>query len=194
MNPKYRFESENHTHHIGDLRVPGTSELFKSLGLIDDTWFNESARIRGIAVHAACQFLAEGDLDWKTVDPVIVDYVRAYEKLIKDTGFVAKECEKHVWSDLYNVATIIDQVGTIKQEEGIIELKTGKIQPYHSIQTAIQAMLRWPDGYLTKFRTVAELHSDGTYRLGWFTDTNDFDVARAMIAVYWHKRKNKIKE
>jgi hypothetical protein len=68
---QFRFEPETHSYFLGKTRLIGVSEAIQSAGLKDFSRIApdvlEHARQRGTAVHAACHFLDEGDLDWATV-------------------------------------------------------------------------------------------------------------------------------
>ena len=185
---RYDFDPVHHIHKIDGIEVPGTSAIFKSLGVIDDRFYNESARMRGQVVHACCHYLAEGDLNWDTVDASVVGYVRGYEKCLLDTGFQPERCETPTPNFNLLYATIPDQEGLIKKDRGVMEFKTGSMMPWTAIQTAFQVMALWPEDYLTKFRIGVELHPDGTYRAQWFDDSNDFNIAQAMVGAYWWKR------
>ncbi len=190
MSKEYRFDSEKHEHWIGDIQVPGTSEIFQSLGFIDGRFYTESSRTRGQVVHACCHYLAEGDLDWGTVDPAIEPYVRAYEQFLKDVPFKPHTCEKPIWSETLLMATIPDQIGQEGGIDGIVEIKTGTMRPWTAIQTAYQALLKWPDNYLMKFRYGLNLMKDGKYNLVRFDDPDDFEIALNALSTYWWKRIN----
>src|SRR3990167_3553032 len=60
---KFRFDEAAHQYWVGDMRIPGTTEVLRGLGVIDGRWTQERDLIRGSAVHLACKFLAENRPD-----------------------------------------------------------------------------------------------------------------------------------
>ena len=186
--PVFEFRASDHTYWLDGCLIPGTTQILKSAGVIDDTFYNDAARIRGQAAHAACHYFAEGDLDMERLDPALVPYVTAYGKFLTDTGFIPKECEKPIYHPTYLYGSTPDHIGDLKKADAIAELKTGTMMPWTSLQTAFQAMARWPNDYMTKIRIGVELSAKGTYRFQFFEDLNDFDVAAGMLASFnWKK-------
>lgn len=186
----FHFEASDHTYWWNGRRIPGTTEILKSAGVISEFGFNEHARVRGTAVHAACHYLAEGDLDMASVDPAIVGYVKAYEQFLVDTGFKPEICEKPTMHPVLLYGTTPDQIGPIKGQMVVVDFKTGTMRKWTALQTAFQTMATFPDTYLTIGRACLELHEDGTYKPAWFTDETDFDVAMGMLTVLAWKNEN----
>jgi len=60
------------------VKAPRVTNVLRTAGLIDTTWYTEEARERGTAVHAATAYLDEGKLDETALDPRIVPYLDAY--------------------------------------------------------------------------------------------------------------------
>lgn len=88
------------------------------------------------------------------------------------------------------MATIPDQIGQEGGIEGIVEIKTGTMMPWTAIQTAFQALLKWPENYSDKFRYGLNLKENRKYKLVKFDDPNDFKIALNAISTYWWKRNN----
>lgn len=189
----FNFRKEDHTYWLDGKQIPSATEILKSNGVIDDRFFYKYSRDRGSLIHSACQYYAEGDLDISSVDPKIKGYVDAYERAVFDLGFTPKECEKPIFHKTLLYGVTPDQVGVFGVTEGLLELKTGIIQPFTAIQTALQAMAIWPLEYLNKKRIGVELHSDGTYKIEEFKNLDDFGVAISMVALLnWKKQNLKI--
>lgn len=192
------LKEPSHEYFLNGLRIPGATGILKANGVIEDTWFNEGARFRGTAVHACCHYLAEGYLDLGSVKPEIIGFLNAYQEACQSLDFWPQECETAIYHPIYLYGVKPDQIGIYGglngglKKEGIFELKTGQMQPWTALQTALQAMARWPRDYFTKVRFGIELHEDGTFKAEQFTDVKDFDVAMSMISVYqWKNQKMK---
>ena len=82
------FDPITHTFRINGVPVPSVTQALKAADIIDDRFYTDEARERGIAVHAACHYLDEECLDWETVAPEIVPYVEAYQRFKDESGSV----------------------------------------------------------------------------------------------------------
>ena len=52
-----KLDRETHTYTPN---LPSVTEILRSVGLIDATWYTEEARQRGTAVHLACEYWDSG--------------------------------------------------------------------------------------------------------------------------------------
>lgn len=197
----FRLVEPEHQYFKGDRRILGTTEILRACGVIDDKWYNAQAAARGRAVHAACHFLAEGDLDWDTLAVEFHGYVEAYQAATEAIDFFPRECERALCHPLYLYGTKPDQIGFIgdapgklkgvaAQDDAVVELKTGTMMEWTRLQTAFQAMAKWPDNYFTKLRFGVELGADGKYRVEHFADVGDFDDALGMYLTATWKMKH----
>lgn len=195
MSNALEFEliEPDHVYKLKGKRIPGTTEMLNSCGIIDSRWFNEEAAKRGKEVHEACHFLAEGDLDMDSIRPGIRGYVDAYEAAVEELNFFPTECERAIYHPIYLYGTKPDQVGFVrkngKDQDAIVELKSGIMQPWTRLQTAFQAMARWPQDYYTKLRFGIELSPDGSKKVDQFADPEDFEVVMGIyMAVVWKQK------
>lgn len=192
---KFIFDALRHEYYLGEIRLPGTTELLRSAGIIEESsWHNEAALIRGRNVHKACQFYAEGDLDFDSLKPEIRGYVEAYDKAVFALNFYPEEIEAPCYHNQFLFATIPDQVGYYQKGDGnkyggVLEIKSGVMQKWTAIQTALQVLARWPKDYLQKIRVGIELHSDGSFLVQHFTDYDDFGIAISLINIWHWKQK-----
>jgi hypothetical protein len=128
MDLKFRFDPSDHSYYLGDRRLIGVSEAIQTAGLKDfsriDPTVLERAEQRGTAVHAACHYLDDGDLNWATVSPEIEPYVRAWERFKKETGVELLEIEKPRYHATLGFAGTPDSVVNLYPHKGIIDLKT----------------------------------------------------------------------
>lgn len=188
-NDTFEFRQADHSYWLNGNQIPSATQIIKLCGLVDDRWYKEEHRVRGTLVHAACHQLSEKDMDWKAWEeahPELLGFIRAYEKFLGDSGFEPEICEKPNYHKNYLYACTIDNIGKRKIQREIVELKSGAMMPWTAIQTALQAIVWFPDDFYSVKRTGLELSKDGTYRSEEFNDPNDFNVAIGMVGVaHW---------
>jgi hypothetical protein len=132
------------------------------LSLVTDTqWFTDDCRWRGSAVHAACQYLDEGCLDWDSVLPEHEGYVRAWERAMRECCFVWDGVEEELYHTQYQYAGRRDRRGRIGQSRVVADIKTGALYPQTAMQLAAYvAPLESPRSHR---RFAVRLKPDGTY-------------------------------
>ena len=181
------FNPETHEYFIKNRKAPGVTGVLKEAGFIDGEWYTEESRQRGTAVHEATQFLDEDDLDWDTLHPKILPYVKAYEKFKLDTGFKPDLVEHRVFSDLYHFGGTLDRTGTFPNgDETLLDIKSGAIAFWTALQTAAY------DYCLDKRRQrmAVQLKNDGTYKVKTFKDPNDIKIfLSAAVVVNWKRNQ-----
>ena len=148
--------------------VPSATQVFGILGCNDFDGVPadvlEWKRNYGIAVHKAIEFLVAGDLDWDSLDEVIIPAVSGLEQKLKMLQFKYEAAEEMRVHKLYGMeyGLTVDLRGTIvhqgKTRNAVIDLKSGvKFSP----------TWRWQlGGY-----TVAQDKVDG----GWMGVVLQFD-------------------
>src|SRR5690348_16409857 len=84
------FEPDNHVYTVNGIVVPSVTQILEPL--VDFSKIPaavlEYAKLRGEAVHLACELYDQNDLDIDNLDTVIVPYLEAWIKFKADTGFV----------------------------------------------------------------------------------------------------------
>lgn len=186
------LDQETHTYRNekGE-EVPGVTNILKAGGFIDDRFYSESARQRGTAVHLALHFLEKGTLDPFSVDKLIDPYIESYQKFKEVSGYKVLYHEKIVLHPGYGYAGSLDQVGLLNDAEVLIDFKTGEIQPWHALQTALYnaALPPLPDAHVRK-RFALRLYPDGSMaRAIPFEDPLDYAVAVGAVQAYYWKLK-----
>jgi hypothetical protein len=194
---QFRFDPADHSYHLGDKRLIGVSEAIQAAGLNDFSRIApdvlEHARHRGTAVHAACHYLDEGDLDWSTVSPEIEPYVRAWERFKSDTGVIISEIEHPRYHATLGFAGTPDRMVRFGGHSGTIDLKTYKPDSVTGVQLAAYSYLEFgpqPTWDAPK-RWGLWLKDDGKYSLTEFTDRGDEAVFMACLTIAKFKRSNK---
>ena len=60
--------------------LPSVTEILKNAELIDANLHTEEPRQRGAAVHLACEYWDQGDLDEGSIDTAVAGYLQSYIK------------------------------------------------------------------------------------------------------------------
>ena len=179
MNNGLVFNPETHEYFWNGVKRISVTQYLKLAGFIDSRWYTDKGRQRGQAVHLACSYLNENDLDWNSVDEPYKPYVDGYRLFMSDTNFVPQLVEHRVYDEIWGVAGTLDATGTWKLTSGniLIDIKTGQVQPWAAIQTsAYEACLG-----ASHRRYALELRDNGTYRLHEYKDRNDIKVFKCIV-------------
>lgn len=183
-----------HEYKVDGQVVPSVTQIIQDILPIDLTYFKEEHRRRGHAVHAACHFLEENDLNWKTVHPDIIGYIKAWEKFMSDTGWKSEKMESFIAHKRLRYAGRLDRVGSFNNKKGVLDLKTGTVE-HASLQLAGYAMAYDPIDYKLPHnnlhRWAVKLNENGTYKLHTYSNDIDFEVFEAMTKIYHYKRSVK---
>lgn len=184
----FQFDELTHTYFLGDLVIPGIHEVLEFSG-ITDKGVNQNALARGKAVHAACHYLDESDLEWKSLSDEVVPFVFAYEKFLKDVKPEWRHIEERLVNTSLAYACTIDREGLLGKTPAVVEIKTGSYRGWYDLQTAAQDMAL-PRLVRPRERYVLLLRQDATYDLKPCKDNQDHAIWQALVAVFWW-RKNK---
>ena len=181
------FDSETHTYRKDGTIVPHITGILEEAGLVDDFYYTEKTSAIGKAIHTACRYLDEEELDWDSLDSEIVGRVKGYDRFLKETGFKAIVNEEIVFSELHLFAGTLDKRGFLFGEESVVELKSGPPQIWARLQTAGQNLC------LTKplKRYVLELRKNEKYKLHPNEDDKDHQVFLAALAITNWRRNHK---
>ncbi len=194
MSNEFRFDKADHSYWLGKTRLLSVTEVIQMAGLKDlsriDPGVLEHASKRGTAVHAACQYMDDGDLNWATVTPEIEPYVRAWERFKADTGLIITEMEKPWCHATLGFAGTPDRLVTIGGKNGTLDLKTYKPDDVAGVQLAAYSFLAFGPQrvYDTPKRWGLELKDDGKYGLLEYTDRGDEAVFMACLTIAKFKR------
>jgi hypothetical protein len=161
------YEEDGHRYSLNGVTLPGITQTLRLTGFVDESWFTEESRDRGTATHRACWYLAEGELDWATVDPAILPRVEAFARFLEEHKPKLLAAERPLYSAVYRFAGTFDFVFEAPTLGGIIDLevKTGKAGLAAKLQTAGQKVLIEEQmGLKNVGRYGFELTANGRYR------------------------------
>lgn len=138
---------------------PRVTEVLRDAGLVSTEWFTEEARDRGTAVHAACHYLLDGDLDRGSLDPTVAPRLAQFERFLADAQPKIHASELEVWHEVYRYLGHLDIDLTLNGRRGVLDIKGPTESDWHGVQLAAYAatyavpMARW-SLYLTDDRYV----------------------------------------
>jgi hypothetical protein len=182
-----QFDPENHIYTLNGVKLPSVTQILHAEGFIDTTWFTEYGRERGRYVHDIIHWYLTDELDDESIDPVLQPYFDAWLKFEADSGFRSEVVEKPFASETYRFAGTPDHIGCLNGHNVILDVKTGQLQPWVSLQlAAYEILVKHPS--LERFSL--HLTDDGKYRLTKHTDRQDRGIFLAALACYWWKRNN----
>jgi hypothetical protein len=133
--PALAFDAETHTYFWNGHRVPSVTQILWDLEEISEfsTW-NDFARDRGNAVHAACALLPDR-LDWQSVDVRILGYLQSFMRWVERQNINIIEQEQRGFNaDLLYAGTWDLRVS--KGHSGTLYLKQdGSMPTFNSYRT-----------------------------------------------------------
>jgi hypothetical protein len=192
----FTFNSETHIYRFGGRIIPSVTGILKDAGIIKfgingSELQNERAMSRGKAVHAACHYLDDGNLQWNTVDDELIPYIVAYEKFKKDTNFKPNRIEERLFNSTFCFAGTLDREGTwnINNNHTLIDLKTGSVPDWTALQTAGYDLLL-PTLSKPRERYALQLKETGDYALVPFRDSQDKNLFLSLVSLYWWKQQH----
>lgn len=193
---QFRFDPEDHSYWLGKNRLIGVSEAIQAAGLKDysgiETHVLEHARQRGTAVHAACHFFDQNDLDWDTVSDEIKPYVLAWERFSRDCPIEWADIEKPLYHAAFGFAGTPDRIA-VAPGRAVYDIKTYATDAVTGVQLAAYSLLRFgpQPSYDAPKRWAVWLKDDGKYSLTEYTDRGDEAVFMACLTIAKFKRSNK---
>lgn len=191
------FDATTHSYTFEGIPVPSVTQVLAGVGLIDYSFLPAEAREeylrRGTAVHLACQFADDGDLDEASIDPAVAGYLSAWQAFRHQTGFTSHLNEQRVFHKHYRYAGTPDRVGEIGQVPYILDLKSGYSPDWVPYQLAAYAgTFEQPMRYR---RLSVALREDGSYKTFEFPCkeyVGDFHVFLAALTIFNLKRRQPI--
>ena len=156
--------------------------------MIDTTWFREYDLTRGSALHAATHYLDQGDLDWATVDPVILGRLRQYQHFLDEVRPEILAVEEAVEHAIYRYCGTLDRRLKINGREAVLDIKGPSEAAWNGVQLA--GYVACFPGYLLRYNLYL---SDERYRLVERKDRRDWDVFKAALVLSAWKEKHGIR-
>lgn len=185
--PRLDYDHDRHVYRLDGVVVPGTTQILRAAGLIDDKVLQipQRYRDRGTAVHEWIDAIEKGEVPAEKAPPVVAGEVRAYLRFKRETGIKILGSEVLVPDRLGRFATRIDTWGQMHGAEWIINRKGPGRFPFYPIQSALEALC-----FRVGCRRAAlHLIKDGSYKFEEWTDPRDFRVAEQAIRTYYAQQE-----
>lgn len=189
------FDPAAHAYEWNARPVPSVTQVIRSA--LGDPFERvaapvlELARQRGRAVHRACELDDAGRLDESSVDPRIVEYVRAWRDFRRAFAFTIDYAERPLYSLVYDFAGTPDVVGRIDDTTvAVVERKTGLPGAAAELQTAGQAILVAKDAPQRIRRFALQMKPTGRYSL--VEHKNPSDIRDFLSCLNVHRRKQRV--
>lgn len=190
----FRFDPERHEYFLDDRLLPSVTQIIAPL--YDFTMIKpahlEYAGLRGDAVHYGCELLDHGTLDWSTVQPGIVGYIRGWQKYCADVPIHWSAIEHRAYHRTLMYAGTLDRHGMVRGRLAVVDIKTST-----TMNAAIGVQLA---GYRTLIanshdqareidRIAVQLFADGTYREHHYKSHDDVGCFLGLLATHnWRKK------
>jgi len=192
LNGVFTFDAVAHIYRVGGVIIPGVTDCLQESGLKDTRWGFHEAQLRGLHVHECCEYLDLHDLDWRSVYPAYVGYVRSWERLEEETGFEPELIEFQSYHPIYRFAGTMDRRGPmrklLKDRRAELDIKTGEEEEWHKYQTAGYQILGGRD-WMDDRRGCAYLQKDGSMpKIRWHDDPADLRVFLSAATITHIKR------
>lgn len=126
------FDPVLHEYTLDGVRVPSVTQTLQASGLIDFSHVPEriiqAAKDRGTAVHRACHYWLEHDLDvlqFQKEFPSYAGYLESLIALFEVKHLVTVACELRVASYRYQFGGTLDWIGLFDGDGAILDWATG---------------------------------------------------------------------
>lgn len=186
----FRYDDDDHVYTVAGERVPSITQILTRAGKIDDRWYTEEACERGRQVH---RLTAAYDLEAIDV-PTLVSphrgYLLAHIDAVKLARAEFDEIEQPavlVRRDGVRFGGTPDRVGRVLALRAVLDEKSGDPEPWHALQTALQAVLRadalkLPPKAIARFALY--LKPNGRFKLEQHKNAHDFDEVERLLRRY----------
>lgn len=178
------FDAPSHTYRTSGAAVPSVTQLLGKLHSFAGVPLDvlEAARERGTAVHLACEFFDENDLDEAALDERTAGYLAGWKKFRSESRVEFTEIEQMAVHPLYRYAGKWDRGGLIDGIDWTIDIKTAAASHWcWGLQTAGYAALR---GKPHSKRGTVQLRPDGTYRFKEWPDADDYPAFVSLVTLH----------
>lgn len=190
LEPVLSLEPVEHVYRLGERVLPSVTEILAGSGMVDTQWYTAAGSWRGSAVHYACWYDDQNDLNESTLDPMLRPYVDAYRDFKLQTQFVPTAIEHSVYNEALGYAGTPDRVGKMGAILCLIDLKSGASSKITRFQTVgYAACLPSPRKYV---RMEVRLQSNGKFSLQVYEPKDygrDFSRWAAIVEVFHLKKE-----
>lgn len=193
-----QFDSDKHEYRFGGISVPGVTSILAPL--VDYSMVNqellERARLLGQAVHLTTELYDQDQLDFDTLDPVLVPYLDAWIRFRKEVDFQPIGIEQRVYHPSFRYAGTLDRTGIVRDKMAVLDIKKMLVLgPVIGVQLAayekaVNVALPADCKNRIETRYALGLQADGTYRLQQYQDPADWSTFLSLFNIKNWKAKH----
>lgn len=184
------FDEATHTYRWNGAVVPGVTSVLKPISGYDriPARVLQAASERGRAVHLACQYDDEDDLDEDGMPEWMRPYLTAWRRFRADHATEWTHIEAPGYHRKLGFAGTPDRVGLVEGRQSVVDIKTtAELMPAVGPQLAAYAAIHedthgTPPAALMD-RWGVQLKADGTYHALRYTDPQDWPVFCSLLTL-----------
>lgn len=193
-SPELHLDEATHTYTLGGRVLPGVTGVLENAlremeGIPEHVY--KAAGEFGQHVDSACHLFDHRNLDWESLDPRLMPYVRGYEKFIYDSSVTIIASKKRVHHPARGYAGEMDKLILMRglARPCVLDVKSSSIVPKSvgpqtaAYREAYVAMGNEAD----QRRYSLHLRPDGTYRLDRLNDQADYSVFLSALNIWRFK-------
>jgi len=191
MSVVLEFDRARHRYTVGGVVLASVTQVLEPEEQLDGIAPDvlEAGRLRGQHVHEACALLAHNNLDWRTLDPLLVPYVDACNRFLTHADLTVLLVEQRMYDPQLQIAGTMDLLGVINGKEWILDYKSGVVSRTWGPQlAAYEYLYRLHHGGRQRRRGVVQLRDDSSYRLIELSDSRDWSIFVSCLNL-WHWRQ-----
>lgn len=177
------FDEASHTYRVDGAVVPSVTQLLGKLhdfaGVPLDVL--EAARQRGTAVHKACHFYDESDLDEGRLSAQTTGYLEGWKKFRRESACEIVECEQRGVHPVHRFAGTWDRALAIADLPWTVDIKTGPPHWVMGLQLAAYNELRHTQRI---GRATVHLTADGNYKFKEWKDPTDWPAFLSLVTLH----------
>jgi hypothetical protein len=203
MNNVVHFSPDTHTYTDGDgVIVPSVTQLLRAVGIGGD--YPDLPKVQRLMrnkaelstrVHLATRFLDEDDLNWDTVIPLAVPFVKAWERFCKEEKFIPaiEHSEKPMIGEFEGIrfGMTLDRAGMHGKRKAVVDIKcTLNTELSWGAQLAgyVVGLTSEIGGQADDWqRLCVQLMPDGNYKLHEYTEQRDYATFASALIVHHFK-------
>lgn len=152
-----------------------TTRCIVEANLVDDEFFSEAGRLRGRLVHSFVERIATKTLD-RPIDATALPYLIGFRKALDREKPKVIAAEAVYGNRARRYAGTIDLDVVVARRPTFWEVKTTQPAPWHALQLAAYAYLKYGPKWLNCDRFGLYLNASGGYRLKQYDDPSDLDA------------------
>lgn len=156
------YYPKTHQYKMAGRFVPSITNIVADAGLIDARHFTVGCAQRGTDAHDEIARWIKG----KGCGRRTSYFMRGFLAFVRNTGFVALQSEKLVYSLVHGIAGRCDVIGILNGRMIMLEIKTGAEYGWWPYQlSGYQICIEEMGLYAIEARFSIQLHDDGSYSL-----------------------------